>query len=242
MNHWKVDVKRYFADSWKEREDNGVKFWQDDGFTYLVCQKEAILQLYPLSDKKVLIIGAGRGYEIKPFKRNNAWVVATDLLFTESMNDANESFEMDAEKLKFENNNFDIVYAQSVLMFTNKKKVLKEVYRVLKPEGKFVSIEPFAEGLWFKVLRKTLAKFHKYEHLSKNPPKYMVRDDIEDMNHIFGKPLYQEFRILTPFYHFFRILKLEKMLNLYFRMENALLEKIPTLKKQCLFGIHIFKK
>lgn len=47
----------------------------------------------------------------------------------------------DVEALPFESETFDIVYAESVTVFTNVQKSLAEYYRVLKPSGRLLDKE-----------------------------------------------------------------------------------------------------
>lgn len=47
----------------------------------------------------------------------------------------------DTENLPFEDNTFDVVVAQAVLMFVNPTNALAELFRVLKPGGRFAALE-----------------------------------------------------------------------------------------------------
>ena len=47
----------------------------------------------------------------------------------------------DVYKLPFEDNTFDLVMAESITVFLNKRKAYKEFYRVLKPEGRIADLE-----------------------------------------------------------------------------------------------------
>jgi len=59
-----------------------------------------------------------------------------------NLEDRIELIQGDAEKMKFEDNSFDcITVAFGVRNFENLKKGLDEIYRVLKPGGKFVILE-----------------------------------------------------------------------------------------------------
>ncbi len=66
--------------------------------------------------------------------------------------------------------------------------------------------------------------------------------DLEYMKKNFAKRKYENFHCLTPIYHIFRILKLYKLLELYFVLENKLVNTFPFLKKQSFLGLYIFEK
>jgi len=73
----------------------------------------------------------------------------------------------DASKLKFENNHFDAIFDFIVIHhIPDWKGCLRELYRVLKPGGKFfiyeVSIESF-DGLYGKIMKITSE--HPYEKM-----------------------------------------------------------------------------
>ncbi|MDP9728658.1 class I SAM-dependent methyltransferase [Alicyclobacillus tolerans] len=47
----------------------------------------------------------------------------------------------DIENLKFDNDTFDVVLCESVLVFVKQQKALMEIYRVLSEKGRFVDVE-----------------------------------------------------------------------------------------------------
>jgi len=55
----------------------------------------------------------------------------------EGVGDRVKTIKADAHELPFPSNTFDVVIAESVLAFCDKKKVSSEIYRVLKPSGVF---------------------------------------------------------------------------------------------------------
>ena len=50
--------------------------------------------------------------------------------------------QMDAHELLFENETFDMVFGSAILHHLNMIPALDEIYRVLKPEGKILFVEP----------------------------------------------------------------------------------------------------
>ncbi len=100
------------------------------------------------SGKKLLEIGAGIGTDLSQFAKNGAEVTDIDLS-AGHLALAKENFELrgldgtfvhhDAETLPFDDNTFDVVYSNGVIHHTpNTSKVVREIYRVLKPGGKVI--------------------------------------------------------------------------------------------------------
>jgi len=98
--------------------------------------------------ESVLEIGGGMGTDLVQFA--TAGAIVTDLdMSTEHLNLARENFELrnlegtfihgDAEDMPFDDNSFDLVYTNGVIHHTpNTKKVIDEIYRVLKPGGEVI--------------------------------------------------------------------------------------------------------
>jgi ubiquinone/menaquinone biosynthesis C-methylase UbiE len=107
---------------------------------------------YLLPNKVVLDIGCGYGRLSLIIKEKGCRVYGIDInknAIKEAKNNPNlESVKFsvqDAKRTNFSNNFFDVVVSQAVLACMDKKerrKVLKEVYRILKPEG-ILSISEF---------------------------------------------------------------------------------------------------
>jgi len=51
-------------------------------------------------------------------------------------------FVMDAHKLSFDDSTFDLVFGTSILHHLNLEKALQEFWRILKPKGKLIFVEP----------------------------------------------------------------------------------------------------
>lgn len=61
---------------------------------------------------------------------------------------------MDAHNLEFPDNTFDIVFGDAILHHLNFKTAVKELYRVLKPGGEIVFVEPLARNPVGKLVRR----------------------------------------------------------------------------------------
>jgi len=106
-----------------------------------------IVRFQEWQGKKVLEIGCGIGIDGMEFAKNGADYTGIDIS-KESLELAQKYFNLnnqkanllvaDAEKLPFLDNTFDLVYSWGVLHHTpNPERAITEIYRVLKPEGRF---------------------------------------------------------------------------------------------------------
>ena len=104
-----------------------------------------------------LDIGCGDGYLIKKSKCKNCWGI--DLLYGER-----------CDKLAFGSGYFDYVTMLAVIEhLENPKAVFLEIYRVLKPGGKFIITTPKESAEWLlKLYSKEIKNEHKcYFNLKK---------------------------------------------------------------------------
>ena len=60
---------------------------------------------------------------------------------------------MDAHKLEFEENKFDLVIGNGILHHLDKLEAINSIYRVLKPGGRLVFKEPLADNPFLKIFR-----------------------------------------------------------------------------------------
>jgi SAM-dependent methyltransferase len=119
--------------------------------------------------KRILEIGSGHGFNAHVLaKDKNVLVTGIDLskediLISKKRYSRPEFMVMNAEKMSFKDNYFDVVYAMDILEHVdNLKKVLNETKRVLKKEGRFIVNIPYHQSeLWLLKIRPT---FHKEIH------------------------------------------------------------------------------
>lgn len=107
------------------------------------------------SGEKVLEIGGGMGTDLSQFARHGALTTDIDLS-AGHLALAQKNFELrgltgefvhhDAESLPFDDDTFDVVYSNGVIHHTpDTPRVVREIYRVLKPGGKAI-IMVYAEN------------------------------------------------------------------------------------------------
>ena len=95
---------------------------------------------------KMLEAGCGRGEFLKGFQNLGLEVVGIDI--SDEAASFNNSFEVklcdiESEKLPFDDNTFDVIYSKSFIEHLyHPEKYLKEAYRVLKPDGLFITLVP----------------------------------------------------------------------------------------------------
>lgn len=116
--------------------------------------------------KKVLVLGCGEGAESFFLAKNGANVTGIDIgdvaISHAKENAKKEGLEnktnfliMDAEKLEFPDNTFDIITASGMIHHIDFDKVLPEMRRVIKPTGEIICIEPLKYNPIFQTYRKT---------------------------------------------------------------------------------------
>jgi len=95
----------------------------------------------------------------------------------------------------FADNSFDRIYAlESVIYSPDKKKFLKEVYRLLKPNGKIIIIDTFTKNYLLNQLTITLDNYLHQRKNSKNELlKYYM--DIDPFETIFKKQNFKQVKV-----------------------------------------------
>ena len=114
-------------------------------YTYLLC--EHILQHYHiLPGAKLMEVGCGRGDQLNHFEDLGLEVFGVDL----SADDHSArngitvvSCDLERDSIPYDSNFFDVVYSKSFIEHLyNPENYFKEVYRILKPGGLFISFVP----------------------------------------------------------------------------------------------------
>lgn len=113
-----------------------------------IKRKAQLIELHGqiISTDFVLELGCGTGAVTKQIVKSGCNLIATDIsiemLKIARENNPNTKFQQaDAHNLPFKDGLFDLVYGVYVLMYTDYRKALSEIHRVLKPSGRIVFIE-----------------------------------------------------------------------------------------------------
>ena len=113
--------------------------------------------------KKILDVGCGAAIDGARFAAGGAELTGIDVADV-SLKLAQKNFElrslpgefriMDAEKLEFPDNHFDVAYCHTVLMYTaDMQKMIDEMHRVLKPGGVAI-LHLFNRRSWLTAMSK----------------------------------------------------------------------------------------
>jgi len=133
---------------------------------------------------------------------------------------------MDAEKLAFVDNSFDIVICAGVLHHLDIKKAFPELSRVLKPDGEIICIEPLKYNPFIQLYRKLtphLRTKYEVEHI-------LTKIELGVAKDYFKKMKLRFFHLATLLaIPFCNLPKFDFMLNVLERIDKGLL-KLPLIK------------
>lgn len=169
-------MKDYFKDDeyWKEHINKKLEedLWIDEYKEYLT------------NNGLCLDLGCGIGQYSKWFMENGYEVVSSDIskIALEKVKDFNSNIiNVDMrEKLPFEDNKFDVVFANlSIHYFSNSdtKNLMNEIKRILKKDGLFIGSVNGIQGLEF--IKETAKKLDYHYYYNKG--KYIRLFDVEDV-------------------------------------------------------------
>lgn len=151
--------------------------------------------------KKVLEYGCGKGSSAFFLAENGASTVGIDIsevgisfareqAAKRNLHDI-DFLAMDAEATEFEDSTYDIVCGTGILHHLRTVPALKELTRIIKPEGEAVFIEPLGHNPAINLYRKLTPRFRtKDEHP-------LVKEDFQSMEAYFGETRYVFFNLLA---------------------------------------------
>ena len=181
--------------------------------------------------KNILDLGCGNGWASMYFARSGAYVSSCDISskcvdvvikYAES-NGLQEKIHakvMNAEDLKFEDDYFDVVFINEALHHCDIEKAGKEIYRVLKKNGKAVFIEDLAYHPVFKIYRL----FTKSKHTLHEKP--LTYEDVNKISTIFGGCEIKHYQLLNIFSE-------NKFTKVLQGVDDFLLGKFTKLNRYC---------
>ena len=195
--------------------DNSAKFY--DRFTSLYPFVELFLkpqknkffnEVNRCSPGRLLEIGIGNGSNLTYYNHHQVVGIDTSRSMLEQASSLRmknvQLFQMNGENLEFPNESFDyVVLSHVIAVVENPKKVLDEVYRVLKPNGKIFILNHFTPDNALKYLDSLFAKVSALLHFRSEFP-------------ISGLVSQEKLRLLNEhdvgFFSYFKILIYEKIL------------------------------
>ncbi len=165
-----------------------------------IFARSATLRAYSLmgrtDGKRVLEVGPGEGLDLKHLCQSGASVTAVDLsgaslrLSREVCPDG--SFVgMDGGRMAFKDAAFDIVFSRTVLMHVDRSLYLKECWRVLRPSGKAIFVEPLKLNPFLLPYRGAFSSGRMVG------PDYLEPSDFVEMEEIFDSVRVWYFYLLS---------------------------------------------
>lgn len=165
-------------------------------------------------NKKVRILDLGCAYGrlsseiLKEFPKAHTFGVDVShhyiSLYNESLNPRGKATVGDIRNLPFGDDSFDIVFMVTTLMYVIKKedqeRVMKEIFRILKPKGKFVVIERNPIGYALITLGGLVGKLRgkKFQEITsvsfrKTYMSFLIREGGGSIDHYRGLPAWTLF-------------------------------------------------
>lgn len=155
---------------------------------------------------RLLEIGVGNGQHLKYYKTHDVTGIDTSKGMLSSAratgNDNIQLIHMNGEHLSFPNEVFDyVVMSHVIAVVQDPEKLLQEVCRVLKPNGKVFILNHFTPGNWLRYFDRASEKFARIFHFNS---VFMIS----------GLSTIQNFRLLSEsnagMHSYFKILIYEK--------------------------------
>jgi SAM-dependent methyltransferase len=192
-----------------------------------------------LHTKKVLFYGSGAHFSmLNKLCQKGAFVTAIDISpnTVKSMNQAISNSDlqadalalvMDCESLDFENDIFDVVLARSIIHHLDTDLSLKQIKRVLKPNGKFVALEPLGTNWAINLYRKITP------HSRTTGEHPLKKEDLRQIEYYFPTSHFNFLYCLTIMSYFQKLIIGEQHFESTFKalnwIDQKLLMSIPFL-------------
>lgn len=262
-------IEKDFHDNWaKTIVLEKVNYLQAFEAVTALENRFALSLMKPLAGKRILDVGCGMGDATVYFGLKNAFVEAIDispgmirvvkkLIKKYKLSRYIQAKVMVAERLEYPKESFDFVFGNGLLHHVEPKMALKEVYRVLKPGGKALFVEPLAHNFFINIYRKIASDVRTP---TERPFCY------EELNHLikvrFKKIYHKEFHLFTLliFIWFYLIERVNPNKERYWKkiiddgerirwgfnilnfLDKMLLASAPFLRKYCWNTVLVLEK
>ncbi len=197
-----VDVGDYYDRFWsgqdpQARAEHDYRSFQVDLFAYL----DSLLD--DLTGCRALEIGPGLGLDTLRLAQRGAEVWAVDLApaslrtvrrraAAAGLADRVHVVRMNGESLALADASFDLVYVQCTLMHTDWRRVVRECWRVLRPGGRAIFVEPLRHHPLVALYRATLSRCRG------SRPRYLSWWDFDRISRFFGRGNRRSFYLISP--------------------------------------------
>ena len=227
--------------------------------------RHALNTMGDIKGKRVLDLGCGMGEASVYFALKGAIVTAADISpkMIRVVNQLAEKWKtqvdarvMIGEDMDLPNNDFDFVFGNGVLHHLDRKKAYNEIYRILKPGGRAVFIEPLCYNPLISIYR-VMARTVR----TKNEKPFRFRD-LRYLRKLFSQVRHSEFWLATQliFIYFFLIKRASPRKERYWKkviaeadsiapmykrllkIDNWLLKNMPLLKIFCWNTVIVLEK
>jgi SAM-dependent methyltransferase len=150
---------------------------------------------------------------------------------------------MDAHKLAFADETFDLVVGNSVLLFLDKERFASECLRVLKPGGRALFPNESLSGHPLLKMRRAMPGVRERESIARR----LTIDQIDVMVRTFGRGSHREFYLtsvfLAPLKARFGDNRAVSMVTAAaYRVDAFLLNLFPVLRRLCWISVVEFAK
>ena len=203
---------------------------------------------------RVLDIGCGVGLDLVDLSAssNQVWGVditkdrVEDALRNSKMAGKDDQIHvqvMDAHHLQFPNDFFDLVFANSFLMWVDKKQVLSECRRVLKPGGRALfAMESMRDHPLVRLYRM-LPRVRRRESLVNR----LSLAEINDLRSGFSSLTQQQFYLLSPLVYPLAVRwsssqLVQQLVRFVHRIDEVLLTQFPSLRRFAWIAVLQFTK
>lgn len=202
---------------------------------------QTVIEHFPIG--RILDFGCGDGWASIKLAQNGHDVYGIDIsqeLIGKARNAANllriphrlHFEEMSGENLLFDNNFFDAVVGSAVLHHTDIPLALKSIYRVLKPGGRGIFIEPMNQNLLLRIWRMMTP-------WRRSPvEKALTMHEINLILNMFPKSQLWYFNFISIISiglvtMFPKSLGMKQFNNVLEKLDRTLLKNVPALRKYC---------
>jgi SAM-dependent methyltransferase len=195
-----------------------------------------------LAGKLVYIPGCGSAYEAIPFARRGCSIYGIDISPSQvemaqcraKRNNVENlcAFRCaDAMQTDFPDNHFDFVIAHAVIHHFDYAVVAKEFHRILKPGGKIVFSEPFAENPVLNFIRDRVPYPYKHRTPDEHPLTYR---DIEAITSRFTDVRVEEVQLFSMIE---RLIGRSSFTSALFKFDSIVSKLLPFSKRFCRYVV-----
>lgn len=244
---YQVEKNKWDAVAQKEMADLETQALSPDDDFYAFCRKSAthieVLEfLGDLEDKHVLEYGCGLGQMSSLLAKNCAKVTTFDLSAGSvavakkraEINGVSDKIRLAAaagENLPFASESFDVIFGKAILHHLHVHLGWYDLFRVLKPGGRAVFIEPMGINPVLNFVRDRIPYPGKNDRGADRPLNY---EEIECWGRGFRAFHYREIQLLSMLERGFGQHVKFRFLR---RMDDFLLSRFPFLRRYCRYVV-----